>query len=68
MHTLRYVSTNVYGRMRNKASTLMYAEYVRDKLRTRYCTLVYVVIRRKDLKILCLHKKSSAYAYVLLIR
>ena len=31
MHTLRYVSTNVYGRMRKSASTSVYAEYVRDK-------------------------------------
>ena len=29
-------------------------------LRTRYCTLVYVVIRRIDAKILCLHKKISS--------
>ena len=31
MHTLRYVSTNVYGRMRISESTLVNAEYVRDK-------------------------------------
>ena len=36
MHTLRYVSTNVCGRMRNVASTLVYAEYVIDKFETRY--------------------------------
>ena len=36
MHTLRYVSTNVCGRMRNLANTLVYAEYVRDKFETRY--------------------------------
>ena len=68
MHTLRYVSINVCERMRNSASTLMYADYVRHKLRTRYSTLVYVVIRRRDPKILCLHNKSPAYADVLLIR
>ena len=31
MHTLRAVSTNVCGRMRESASTLVYAEYVSDK-------------------------------------
>ena len=31
MHMLRYVSNNVYDRMRKSASTLVYAEYVRDK-------------------------------------
>ena len=31
LHTLRYVSTNVCGHMRNSASVLVYAEYVRDK-------------------------------------
>ena len=36
MHTLRYVSTNVCGRMRKSASTLVYAVYVGDKLQTRY--------------------------------
>ena len=36
MHTLRYVSTNVCGRMRKSGSTLVYAEYVRDKFKTRY--------------------------------
>ena len=36
MHTLRYVSTNVCERMRNSASTLVYAAYVRDKFSIRY--------------------------------
>ena len=39
-----------------------------NTLRTRYSTLVYVVIRRIDPKILNLHKKCSAYVDVLLIR
>ena len=61
MHTLRYVSTSVCGRMKNSAITLVYAEYATVRS-------YYVVIRRRDPKILCLHKKSSAYANVLLIR
>ena len=36
MHRLRYVSTNVCGRMRNSASTLMYVGYVRHKFLTHY--------------------------------
>ena len=31
MHTLRHVSTTVWGYMRNSTSTLVYTEYVRDK-------------------------------------
>ena len=38
MHTLRHVSTNICRRVRNLASTLVYAEYVTD-------TLLYVGIR-----------------------
>ena len=45
MHTLRYVSTRVCGRMRNSSSTLVYAEYVRDKFyehaTERWYTLSY---------------------------
>ena len=47
--------------------TLITLEISLNTLRTRYCTLVYVVIRRIDPKILYLHKKSSACADVLLI-
>ena len=72
MHTLRYVSTNVCGRMRKSASTLAYAKYVSDKFLPRYCTLVYVVKRRIDPQILCLHKKIFSVcrriAYTLGIR
>ena len=72
MHTLRYVGTNECGRARNSASTLVYAEYVSIRFKhvtnTRNSTLVYVVLQRRDPKILCLHKKSPAYADVLLIR
>ena len=31
MRKLMYVTTNVCGRMRKSASTLVYAKYVRDK-------------------------------------
>ena len=62
MHTLWYVSTYVCGRMRKSASTLVFAEHVTN-------TLLYAGIRfqtANDPKILCLHKKSLAYADVLL--
>ena len=36
MHTLRYVSTNVCGRMRNSASTLVNVEYVGHTFSTNY--------------------------------
>ena len=45
MHKLRYVSTNVCGRMRNSASTLMYAGYVRHKFKHVTNTLQYAGIR-----------------------
>ena len=45
MHTLRYVSTNVCGRMRKSLSTLVYAEYVGDKFKHVTNTLLYVGIR-----------------------
>ena len=49
-HTTTY-STNVCRRVRNSASTLLYAEHVRNKffntLRTRYSKFVYVEIRRR---------------------
>ena len=45
MHTLRYVSTNVCGRMRNSASTLMYAEYVIHRFKHVTNTLQYAGIR-----------------------
>ena len=45
MHTLRYVSTNVCGRMRKSSSTFVYAEYVRDKFKHVTNTLLYVGIR-----------------------
>ena len=45
MHTLKYVGTRVCGRMRNSSSTLICAEYFRDKFKHVTNTLQYVGIR-----------------------
>ena len=57
MHTLRNVSTNICGRMRNSASTLVYAEYARDRFKYVTNTLQYVGIHNGS--------KNCVHAYML---